>query len=132
VLPAAEERYVAAVAGRLRDALGDDLVAVYLTGSGALGEWRPGRSDIDVMAVCANPLSPTDGARVVAPLWHRALACPARGLELVVYRRGALDDLSAGVAFEINLNTGPAMPDHVSYDPAEEPSRQRCCERSAA
>ena len=58
-----------AVAGRLRELLGDELVAAYLVGSGALGGVAPGRSDVDVVAVCAgvvNMASP-DIARLPDP-----------------------------------------------------------------
>jgi hypothetical protein len=122
MLPPRHEQYVLEVADRLRAALGKDLLAVYLVGSGALGDFVLARSDIDVMAVCAGPLVPGLRDRVVEPLWHRALPCPARGLELVIYRRDAVRAPRRGLGFELNLNTGSEMPDHVSFDPGAEPS----------
>ena len=44
-----------AVAAALRELLGDDLVASYLIGSGALGGVSAVQSDVDVVAVCAAP-----------------------------------------------------------------------------
>jgi Aminoglycoside adenylyltransferase, C-terminal domain/Nucleotidyltransferase domain len=41
----------------LRDCLGAGLVGVYLHGSVATGEEVPGRSDVDLIAVCEQPLS---------------------------------------------------------------------------
>ena len=46
-------RYLHAVTARVRDVFGDHVVGVYTTGSLALGDYRPGRSDIDLMAVVA-------------------------------------------------------------------------------
>ena len=43
-----------------------------------------------------------------------------RGLELVVYAREDLDD-PLGPAFQLNLNTGPRMAQHVAYEPSEDP-----------
>jgi len=47
---------------------------------------------------------------LVAALRHEALACPARGLELVVYALGR-------PLPELNLNTGARMPFHATFDP---------------
>ena len=43
-----------------------------------------------------------------------------RGLELVIYAREDLGD-PLGPTFQLNLNTGPRMTQHVSYDPSEDP-----------
>jgi hypothetical protein len=122
MLPPREDQYVGTVADLLRAALGDDLAAVYLVGSGALGDWVPGRSDIDVMAVCDRPLEDGARERVVKPLLHAALPCPARALELVVYSQDALQAPSRALGFEVNLNTGSGIADHVSFDPGAEPA----------
>ena len=52
-VPKEVTRYLDAVTARVRDIFGDHIVGVYTTGSLALGDYRPGRSDIDVMAVVA-------------------------------------------------------------------------------
>jgi predicted nucleotidyltransferase len=86
-----------------------DIEAVYLVGSGALGDWQPGASDVDVIAVTSRSLSLEERRAVVEAA--ESVPSPARKLELVVYPRG-------GDAWELNLNTG----EHVSYDPAGEPA----------
>src|SRR6478735_3437651 len=53
---AAPAAYVAEIVTRTRDVLGRDLLAVCLMGSAALGDYRPGRSDIDVAVVARRPL----------------------------------------------------------------------------
>ena len=63
------------------------LVGAYAAGSVGLDAYEPGRSDVDVALVCEDALAPVRKQRLVSSLRHEALPCPARGLELVVYRR---------------------------------------------
>jgi hypothetical protein len=111
---------VTEVAGRVRDALGDRLVGVWLVGSGALDDYDPRRSDVDVQAVATTVLPVPERRELVARLEHAALPIPARGLEFVLYAR---EDLVAadGPRFQLNLNTGPRMDHHVAYEPHEDP-----------
>ena len=95
---------------RVRALLGDELVGVYLAGSGALGGYVQGRSDVDVAVVARRPLDRALKDAIVAALRHEALPCPARGLELVVYARGS------GIP-ELNLNTGERMEFLATFEP---------------
>jgi Domain of unknown function (DUF4111)/Nucleotidyltransferase domain len=112
--------YAAEVTRRVRDLVGPGLVGVWLFGSAALGDFDPRRSDIDIQAVSAGRLPRAGRARLAAALGHDALPCPARGLEFVLYAR---EDLSAplGPAYQLNLNSGGLMQQHVSFDPGEDP-----------
>src|SRR5881227_2582326 len=56
--------YLSAVAERLEDLLGGDLVGVYVGGSYALGNYLPGRSDLDVAAVVRAALPPVLKPRI--------------------------------------------------------------------
>ncbi len=112
--------YVAELVARTRAVLGGDLLAVCLMGSGALGDYRPERSDIDVAVIARRALALRAREALVGAVEHDALPCPARGLELVVYDPGGLADAD-GPAYLVNLNTGPRMAHDVSYDPAENP-----------
>ncbi len=94
--------------------LGDELLGVTLTGSLALDAYEPGRSDIDVIAVVSAPLERERAEAIVQATSHRTLPCPAKLLELVVLRRG-------GPPFELNLNIGAGIPDHVGLHPYAEP-----------
>lgn len=105
-----ESDYLASAAERLREVLGERLVGVYAGGSYALGDYLPGRSDLDVAAVVRSPLSLELEEAVVASLRHEALPCPARRLELVTYRIETARSGSAAPDFELNLNTGEGMP----------------------
>jgi hypothetical protein len=113
-LDEAATAYVRTLARRLEDVLGDDLVGVYLVGSAALGGYVPGRSDVDVAVAAAGPLDRAVKQTLARELSHERIPCPTKGLELVVYPAGS-------GAFELNLNTGPGIPEHVSFDPVEEP-----------
>jgi hypothetical protein len=112
--------YLSELTTRLERQLEDRLVAAWLIGSGALGDFDPGRSDVDVQAVSTTRLRRSELQRLAAALRHEALPCPVRGLEFVLYAR---EDLSnpRGPAFQLNLNTGPGMDHHVGYDAAAEP-----------
>jgi hypothetical protein len=94
----------------VRRVLGDELVGVYVTGSGALGGYIPGRSDVDVAVVAREPLDRSTKDELVAGLRHEALPCPARGLELVVYAQGRPHP-------ELNLNTGERMAFLATFGP---------------
>jgi hypothetical protein len=102
--------YLTELVERVRGLLGDELVGVYLAGSGALGGYLHGRSDVDVAVVARNPLERAQKEDLVAALRHEALPCPARGLELVVYAHGR-------PLPELNLNTGERMEFLVTFEP---------------
>ncbi|MEU0548356.1 nucleotidyltransferase domain-containing protein [Micromonospora sp. NPDC005979] len=115
-------RYLDDLVATAREVLGDDLVGAYAAGSVGLGAYQAGRSDVDVALVCAGPLTGTVKRTLVARLRHEALPCPARGLELVVYRRAVAAAGSPEPGFEVELNTGRAMPFRRTLDPADRPS----------
>jgi hypothetical protein len=109
--------YLDEVVARLRRLAGDRLLGVWLMGSAALGDFDPDRSDLDVQAVASERLPLAEREAIVAALEHEALPVPARGLEFVLYAR---DDLEQA-AYQLNLNTGPRMDRHVSFDADGDP-----------
>jgi hypothetical protein len=119
-IPRAEADYLDAVVARLGDVLGDALVGVYPSGSISLDGYRPGRSDLDLIAVAERP-SPGDLDAISSALAHNALPCPATGLELVVYDRVTLAGLSTEAGFALNLNTGRELPAKVETEPGDGP-----------
>ena len=116
------ESYGRTVAGRLQEILGKDLHGAYLSGSVALGGYVSGQSDIDLFAVCQHPLGVEEKQTVAQAISDEAANCPTRGLEFVLYSRGAVAEASRTPRFEINLNAGPEMDYHLSFDPASEPA----------
>ena len=110
--------YLQELTRRLQAQLGDQLVAAWVVGSSALGDFDAARSDVDVQAVVAERLEPEALRELATAL--SAVECPVRGLEFVLYAREDLTD-PEGPAFSLNLNTGPGMDHHEGYDPDAEP-----------
>jgi hypothetical protein len=108
--------YLEALDLRTRGELGSSLVAVTLVGSAGAGWYEPGVSDVDVAVVVNRALDEGSARSLAAKLSHRRLACPARKLELVVYRRELLAQPTWPLPFELNLNTGDGAADHVGLD----------------
>ncbi|MEV4762163.1 nucleotidyltransferase domain-containing protein [Micromonospora chokoriensis] len=116
------QRYLDDLVATARGVLGADLVGAYAAGSVGLGAYQPGRSDVDVALVSAGPLTEAAKREVVARLRHEALPCPARGLELVVYDRAVAASGTPEPGFEVELNTGAAMPFRCTVDPDDRPA----------
>ena len=108
--------YLDAVTARVRAEVGPSVTAVTLVGSAGAGWFEPGTSDLDVAVVARRPLDAERARSLAEGLSHSRLPCPARRLELVVYRRATLARPGATIPFELNLNTGPGMRDHVGLD----------------
>ena len=111
------DAYFRELAARLAAVADGDLVGIYAGGSYALGAYDAGRSDLDVAAVLASPAPQTLKESIVAAVRHEAFPCPARGLELVVYRRDAVRVATSEAGFELNLNTGARMPFRTDFEP---------------
>ena len=95
-------------------------MGVYLTGSAAVGAFRPGSSDLDVLVVAAGA-GPSQLDAIVATCSHEALPCPASKLELVVYERNVLAVPGEVPRWSLNFDTGP-QEHHVGRDPMAEPA----------
>ena len=104
--------YLAELTHRLEAQAG--LIAAWQVGSGALGDFDPARSDIDVQAVTHARLERGELESLAAALSE--VPCPVRGLEFVLYAREDLEQ----ARFSLNLNTGPGMDHHEGYDPDAE------------
>ena len=107
--------YLEALTERCGSILGSNLVGVYAAGSLALDAYQSGRSDLDVAVVCATALARPDKEAIVRALRHEALACPARGLELVVYRAEVAAAGGSDPDFEVELNSGSRMDFRATY-----------------
>jgi hypothetical protein len=121
-VPEEVTQYLHAVTERVQDVFGERVVGVYTTGSLALGDYRPGRSDIDVMAVVAGSADLDLRRQLVRQLDHQVLACPAAGLEFVLYPLTTVDQPTLDAGYLINFNTGAALPPALSFDPGDGPA----------
>jgi hypothetical protein len=102
--------YLDELVARLRDRLGARLVGAWLFGSGALGDFDPARSDVDVQAVASERLEAHERLALAAAL--EDVPCPVRGLEFVLYAADDLDELTP----QLNLNSGPRMDHRLDLD----------------
>ena len=116
------QRYLVDLVQTAREVLGDDLIGAYAGGSIGLDAYELGRSDIDVALVCEDALDDGRKRELVARLRHEVLPCPARGLELVVYRRAIAQSGASEPGFEVELNTGARMPFRETYAVHERPA----------
>jgi Aminoglycoside adenylyltransferase, C-terminal domain/Nucleotidyltransferase domain len=121
-VPDEVSRYLDVITARGRDVFGDRVVGVYTTGSLALGDYRQGRSDIDLMAVVSEPPDLNLLRQLVHQLDHRALPCPAAGLEFVLYPLATVRKPTSDAGYLLNVNTGPALPPLTSFDPGDGPA----------
>ena len=117
VVPPELRAYLSDLVARLRSLLDRQLLGVYVGGSVALDDYVPGRSDVDVAVVTRGALDVGEKEAIVAELRHESLACPARGLELVVYAEATVAEASADPGFELELNSGSDMDFHAAFDP---------------
>jgi hypothetical protein len=119
--PQTERLYLEELARRAATVLGDELLGVYAGGSFALGGYEPGRSDLDVAVVVESGLAARQRSGLIEQVRHESLPCPARGLELVVYRRATAASPRPARDFELNLNSGAAMPLLLETEPGGGP-----------
>src|SRR4051794_5360557 len=97
------------VAAALGAVLGDGFVGAYFVGSIALGGYVTGESDIDIVAVCSEPLTEAVKLALAEELWRTTTACPARGLEFTLYHADVASAPPVHADFEVNVNGGPGM-----------------------
>ncbi|MBW3612942.1 MAG: DUF4111 domain-containing protein [Chloroflexi bacterium] len=126
------DRYLHVLVERLRATLADRLVGAWLINSAARGDYLPGRSDLDVTVGVTDRLDQRMKRRVADELRHGTLPVPAPRLELVVYRMEVLAAPGERPDWELNLNTGPAIADHVGTEPAAEPAHWFVLDLAAA
>ncbi|MBB5125834.1 nucleotidyltransferase domain-containing protein [Streptomyces griseoloalbus] len=133
LLPPRELRpYLDELVHRTRAVCGPHLVSVLAVGSLALGDYRHGRSDVDVTVVVDRSLPRRALPELADALAHPALTCPAAGLELVAYPADLAAGPSGEAGYLLDLNTGPSLPERVSYDPREAPAFWYVLDRSLA
>ncbi|PBC70593.1 nucleotidyltransferase-like protein [Streptomyces sp. TLI_235] len=131
-LPAELRPYLGELVRRTRAVCGPAVAGVYAVGSVALGDYRPGRSDVDV-TVLVDPALPGDALRELAEvLAHPGLPCPAAGLELVVYGSDFARRPSGRAGYLLDLNTGPLLPGRASLDSAGTPAFWYAIDRAVA
>ncbi|MEV7815537.1 aminoglycoside adenylyltransferase domain-containing protein [Streptomyces flaveolus] len=131
-VPAEVRPYLTELVRRTRAACGSRLTGVVAVGSLALGDYRHGRSDIDVTVVVEGPPEAAALRELADALDHRRLPCPAAGLELVVYAADFARVPSGEAGYLLDLNTGAQLPGRTAFDTAGGPSFWYVIDRSMA
>jgi hypothetical protein len=116
----------------LDSALAGELVGTYFVGSIALGGYIPGQSDVDIVAVCGGPLGEEAKQMLGDRLLEASTTCPARGLELTLYRSEVASSPATNADFELNVNGGPRMERLVRLSSLDEPRFWYVLDRAVA
>ncbi len=102
--------YARALAGQLMVLAEGVLQAAYLHGSAALGGWRPGRSDVDMLFVAADGVSSATVTRMGEVLRAGAAGCPGRELECSVVTVAQARQPAPPWPFVLHVTAGPGRP----------------------
>jgi hypothetical protein len=104
-LPPDVQRYLDEVVRTLHDHLAEALIGVYLHGSLAMGAFTPGRSDVDVLAICGAPPGPERATALGNAL--AGIPRPPSGghLELKLVTDEEVRSPSAGPSYELAVST---------------------------
>jgi hypothetical protein len=118
------QRRATAFAERLADscanALGNQAVAVILHGSLTLGDFRPGRSDVDLLVVVEQPLA-AEAVRVLQEAIQPLRAVAPTRVDLRIVTREVAAAPTPAPAMDAYLTFGPGQPIIVETRVAEEP-----------
>ena len=87
-----------------RNILGENMVGIYLHGSGAMGCFNPAKSDLDLLIVVENTLT-DDVKRAYMDMVIRLNGeAPAKGLELSVLRRADCQNFVHPLPFQLHFS----------------------------
>jgi hypothetical protein len=109
--------YLDEIVRELSAAIGGDLVAVYLHGSAAMGEFVPSRSDVDVLVVARDGLTAATKEAAADAMHHTGIPCPgAGGLELSIVTRASARTPADRPRFELHVATQDGTTDPGTGD----------------
>jgi hypothetical protein len=108
------------LAGGCVSALGDQVVAVILHGSLTLGDFTPGRSDIDLLAVVKRPLADEAIGALQEAVASLAGEAPSR-VDVRVVTRAVAASPAPAPAMEVSIALQPGQPPAIETRVAAEP-----------
>lgn len=115
-LDATVSAYLDALASRCRNLLGNRIVGLYLHGSAVQGDYRPGKSDIDVLGVIDGPWPEEAKHVLAAKIGHAALPVPAPGLDLILVTEVVAAHPAQPPPYELWFSTGESWPTEIEVD----------------
>jgi hypothetical protein len=111
--------YLRRLTSQVDAVFGDRLTGAWLLGSGAYGGFNED-SDLDVQAATETEPAADDLDQLTSLIVPDLPACPAAGLEFVLYHRAVLAALAPPLRWSLNINGGPRREQKVSVDPSSE------------
>jgi hypothetical protein len=99
-------QYLIELTNRCKDALGRNLMGLYLQGSGVQGDYQQGKSDIDIAGIVSQQLSDQEKDDLCGRLEHSSLSVPAAGLDFLVFTQSAAQNPIASPAHALWFSTG--------------------------
>lgn len=87
-----------------RNILGDNLVGIYLHGSGSMGCFNPETSDIDLLIVVENTVSDAVKLQYMDMVVEQNKTAPAKGIELSIVRRDVCRRFVYPTPFELHFS----------------------------
>ena len=107
--------YLYQLTERIANILQDRLVGIYLFGSIAVDDFRPGQSDVDILVVTDKKLAQRLKDRLAGELRKDDLVCPAKGLDLIVTDRHCVTQLPLLPTFEFSISIGEEWETEIEY-----------------
>jgi len=99
-----------------RKILGDQLIGIYLQGSGSQSDFRQGKSDLDLVIVVGDPISDSTKKEVVNTLDHSTLSVPASGLDLLIVTVAVVTKPSTSPSHELWFSTGKEWKNEIDLE----------------
>jgi predicted nucleotidyltransferase len=110
-----KDAYIERVISACREVTGNRLEAAWVVGSLATGDFAAARSDLDLVVVLQTGVPQEAKAELAQALDHRMLACPAHGLDLIIYRERVLVGIPRAPEYEFSISTGNEWETDVSF-----------------
>ena len=109
------DSYLQQAVSACRQVAQEPLAAAWVVGSLATGDFAAARSDIDLFVVTRAGLPQETKEELAQALDCRVIACPAHGLDLIIYRKGELEGIPRTPEFEFSISTGIEWETDVSF-----------------
>ena len=100
------EKYLYQLSQKLQTKLGSNLVGIYQTGSLSLDNYKEDKSDLDIVVVINRPVTKESRNTLSQELNHKNFPCPAKGLELIIFTKETLTNISSEPHYEFWFGTG--------------------------
>ncbi len=95
--------HLRSITDSFKEALGDNLVGVYLHGSLAMGCFNPTKSDVDLIIIVGEPLTLAEKQQIIASLVALSEHAPPKGIEMSVVLRKFAKDFVYPTRFELHF-----------------------------